>query len=228
MNRILLVEDEINVRTSLETYLKKEGFQILLANSIEAAESKINEMPDLVLLDWMLPDGQGMELLKKWRSQGIHIPTILLTARVDLIDKIIGLELGANDYVTKPFEPRELVARIRVQLRQKAIEQGSFVAEKNNLIESSEISLNLATREVFYQKKNVELTKTEFDLLRTFLANPNQIFSREELLKQVWGYKQYPTTRTVDTHILQLRQKTRVDFFETIHGIGYRFRPTKI
>ena len=218
MTKILIVEDELSIRIPLVEYLKKEGFEILTADTLAEAEKKLSENPSLVLLDWMLPDGQGIELLRNWRQRGLLIPTILLTARTELIDKVVGLELGANDYLTKPFEPRELVARIRVQLRQIS---GQRVDEK---ISGAEILLNRTTREGFFQNKLIDLTKTEFELLKIFLENPNQVFSREELLKHVWGYDHSPTTRTVDTHILQLRQKTSAELFETVHGIGYRFK----
>jgi DNA-binding response OmpR family regulator len=228
MKQILLVEDEVNVRKPLEDFLCKEGYQVLLANSLVEADEKIKGCPDLILLDWMLPDGQGIEQLKKWRHDGVHTPVILLTARADLVDKVLGLELGANDYVTKPFEPRELIARIRVQLRQNSIAQNSTnQSDERQLYESSGISINVKTHEALYLGKSISLAKTEFELLRVFLENSNQVFSREELLKQVWGYDQYPTTRTVDTHVHQLRQKTKSALFETVHGIGYRYRPEK-
>jgi DNA-binding response OmpR family regulator len=220
---ILLVEDEVNVSGPLADYLAKEGFRVARAGTLAEAETRLEEArPELVLLDWMLPDGQGIELLKRLRARGLEVPTILLTARAELVDKVLGLELGANDYVTKPFEPRELVARIRVQLR--AAEPGARAPVGESPLERAGIRMEPRSREVRYEGKMLELTKTEYELLRVFLENPNQVFSREELLKQVWGYEQYPTTRTVDTHILQLRQKTKALLFETVHGIGYRFR----
>jgi DNA-binding response OmpR family regulator len=221
--KILIVEDEMNLLKSLSDYLEGEGFQIFTANSLQTAELKMHASPDVVLLDWMLPDGQGIDLLKKWRHAGINIPVILLTARADLIDKVLGLELGANDYLTKPFEPRELLARIHVQLRQIQPDHHT----EATILEISDIRLVISSREVFYQDKKIELTKMEYYLLKLLLENSNQVFSREELLKQVWGYDKSPTTRTVDTHILQLRQKTHPDLFETMHGIGYRFKVKK-
>ena len=228
MIKILLVEDELNVRKPLQDYLTKEGFEIICADCVKQAEKKIGDNPNLILLDWMLPDGQGVDLLKKWRNQKITTPVIMLTARADLVDKVVGLELGADDYMTKPFEPRELVARIHARLRSGSSQGKSSVpAEPKKIIEVGDFTLNMTTREVFYRKKLLELTKTEFELLKMLVENPNQVFSREELLKKVWGYDQYPTTRTVDTHILQLRQKTNADLFETAHGIGYGFKLTK-
>jgi DNA-binding response OmpR family regulator len=172
----------------------------------------------------MLPDGQGIESLKKWRAKNLQTPVILLTARAELIDKVLGLELGGNDFVTKPFEPRELVARIRVQLRARQPSQGAPGSIQPAGLSLGGITLNVSTVEVFYLGSLVAITKTEFELLKMFLENPNQVFSREELLKKVWGYDQFPSTRTVDTHVLQLRQKFRPEMFETVHGIGYRFR----
>jgi DNA-binding response OmpR family regulator len=224
MIQILLIEDEQNVRVPLKDYLQREGFQISEASTLKEAEVKLKGNPDLILLDWMLPDGQGIESLKRWRAQGLNIPVILLTARADLIDKVLGLELGANDFVTKPFEPRELVARIRVQIR---AQQSPLPSALPLEIHNSGLCLKPATFEVSFSGQLLQTTKTEFELLRTFLENPNQVFSREELLKKVWGYDQYPSTRTVDTHVLQLRQKTRPELFETVHGIGYRFRGEK-
>ena len=223
-SKILIIEDEINLRKSLEDYLAGEGFQTYSADLLKTAELKMSESPDLVLLDWMLPDGHGIELLKKWRQLGVKTPVILLTARADLIDKVLGLELGANDYLTKPFEPRELLARIHVQLRQVNSPQTIDFKYHPDFLEQGYIRLNLSSREVFYHENRVDLTKTEYDLLKYLMASPNQVYSREELLKQVWGYNKTPTTRTVDTHILQLRQKTHPDYFETMHGIGYRFK----
>lgn len=227
MFKLLIVEDETNVRKPLADYLQKEGFEIIEASSLSEGELKMQNQPDLVLLDWMLPDGQGIELLKKWRHQSIEIPVLMLTARADIIDKVLGLELGANDYITKPFEPRELVARIRVRLRERSA-LCSPSQSKEKVLLCGDFSLNLQSRVSTYQNKVLDLTKTEFDLLRLFIENPDQVFSREELLKSVWGYDQYPSTRTVDTHIMQLRQKSNHEHFETVHGIGYRFRATKI
>lgn len=223
MNQILLVEDEPNVSQPLSEFLNKEGFKVSIAHNLAEAECGLSCKPNVVILDWMLPDGQGIELLKQWRARGLSVPVILLTARAELIDKVLGLELGANDYMVKPFEPRELVARIRVQLRASS---SAPIADVK--LENSGIVLDVKSRETYFKNRPMNLAKTEFELLRVFLQNPAQVFSREELLKQVWGYDQYPSTRTVDTHVLQLRQKTKAELFETVHGIGYRFRPDKI
>jgi DNA-binding response OmpR family regulator len=221
MTKILIIEDEESVRKPLEDHLKREGYTVVVSQTGFEGDRRLAENPDLIIADWMLPDIQGIELLKKWRASGVLTPVIMLTARTELVDKVVGLELGANDYMTKPFEPRELVARIRTQLRGR---QMSSPQAKNEEIVSCGVRLSLNTREVYFKDLEVDLTKTEFDLLRLFMENPNQVFSREEILKKVWGYESYPTTRTVDTHVLQLRQKFSSHFFETVHGIGYRFR----
>lgn len=224
-SKILLIEDEENVRIPLEDYLRREGFTLSSAISCSEARKKIQSSPyDLILLDWMLPDGQGIDLIRSWRSEGIQTPALFLTARAELVDKVLGLELGANDYMTKPFEPRELLARIRVHLRGK----GTRASDLQPSFEVGGIVFNLSERRVRFRGREVELKKTEFELLRLFIEYPNQVFSREELLKKVWGYDSYPTTRTVDTHILQLRQKFAAELFETVHGIGYRFRVPRI
>jgi DNA-binding response OmpR family regulator len=165
----------------------------------------------------MLPDGAGIDWLKELRLRDAATPVVMLTARAELLDKVLGLELGANDYLTKPFEPRELVARIRVQLRHRA-------PPERERIEFSGVAVDVKSREAFLDGSPVELTKTEFDLLKLFLESPNQVFARNELLERVWGYESYPSTRTVDTHILQLRQKLGAELFETVHGVGYRMR----
>ncbi len=215
--KILLVEDEKGVREPLATLLAREGYEVLKAETVKEAETQISESPDLVLLDWMLPDGQGIECLKKWRARGIRVPVIMITARTDVIDRVLGLELGAQDYVLKPFEPRELLARVRVHFRDAApVVDASGVSH-------SGIEMNLQNRTVKFRGKELEMTKTEFELLKVFIEAPGQAFSRENLLEKVWGYQNAPTTRTIDTHVLQLRQKTEAHFFVTVHGIGYRF-----
>ncbi len=200
MSRILLVEDDVPLAESLQEYLRAEGFELAWAADGATARTLALKDVDLIILDWMLPDVAGIDLLRQWREQGVDAPILLLTARTELVDRVVGLELGANDYITKPFEPRELLARIRVQLRQKRpvvqITRLSF----------ADIELDPNTRAVTYRGKPVELTRQEFGLLQLFLENPNRVFSREEILNQAWGYEHFPSTRTVDTHVLQLRR----------------------
>lgn len=213
--KILLVEDDKSLGPAIVNNLKMEGYEVTLCENLETARSQTFKEFELILLDWMLPDGQGIDLLKDIN----HVtPVIMLTARTELIDKVLGLESGANDYVTKPFEPRELLARIRVQLRQKA-------TPKEDIFENNGLVLNLNERSVQYHNEEIVFTKMEFDLLYLLASEPKQIFSREKLLDEVWGYENYPTTRTVDTHVLQIRQKISSDVIDTVRGVGYRYNP---
>ncbi len=224
MEHILLIEDDENLGASLKKFVSDEGFQVTLARNIASAEDALASHDDikLVILDWMLPDGQGVDLLRKMRGEKNLTPVIMLTARTELIDKVLGLESGANDYMTKPFEPRELVARIRVQLREKKAGIGSAPPDDEELT-LDDLTLDLARREVRYKGQVVEFTKMEFDFLRLLMGHPNRAFSRDEILNKVWGYEHFPSTRTVDTHVLQIRQKLDERMIETVRGIGYRF-----
>jgi DNA-binding response OmpR family regulator len=222
MSRILLIEDDNNVREPLSLYLKSQAYDVVEADGLKKARELLaTRTPDLVVLDWNLPDGQGLDLVKECRQKGWQFPIILLTARNDILDKVVSLELGANDYMTKPFEPRELLARVRALLR-------TVIAPTNPStstdLEANGICMKIQDRRVQWQSTLVELTKKEFDLLKLFLENPNKVFSRDELLNLVWGYDEYPNTRTVDNHILKLRQTFREHFFETVRGVGYRFK----
>lgn len=221
--KIMLLEDDENLGTSLKKFIQDEGYQVDLAKNLEEARTKKIDDYDLMILDWMLPDGQGVDYLKEVRAKTNAIPVIMLTARTELIDKVIGLESGANDYVTKPFEPRELVARIRAQLRLSNA-SGGGEKESDGKVEVAELMIDKNQREVFFGGKAVEMTKMEFDFITLLAEHPNRAFSRDEILNKVWGYEHYPTTRTVDTHVLQLRQKTRDDLIETVRGVGYRLR----
>lgn len=220
--KIMLLEDDDNLGLSLRKFIQDEGYEVDLARNLEEARSKKIEDYDLMILDWMLPDGQGIDYLKEVRAKTNSVPIIMLTARAELIDKVIGLESGANDYVTKPFEPRELVARIRAQLRLSSANGSEKDTESK--IELGDLVIDKHQREVFFAGKTVEMTKMEFDFLKLLAEHPNRAFSRDEILNKVWGYEHYPTTRTVDTHVLQLRQKTRDDLIETVRGVGYRLR----
>ena len=221
MTRVLYVEDDANLSRSVPPLLRSEGFQVDLARSLGEGRERIGAGSyQVIVLDWMLPDGQGIDWLRDLKLAGNATPVILLTARTELVDRVLGLETGANDYLTKPFEPRELVARIRVQVRLKT----NTAMPADHTIEAGPILIRTDSREVTYQGKNVELARMEFELLKMFCENPNRVFSREELLNRVWGFERYPTTRTVDTHILQLRGKFSEKCFETVRGVGYRLK----
>lgn len=222
---ILIVEDDQNLGLSLKDLLDKEGYLVNLAKNISEAREKNDDKVQCIVLDWMLPDGQGVDLLKEIREGGNNVPVIMLTARTDLIDKVVGLESGANDYLTKPFEVRELLARIRVQLRVISNEKKSTLEKK--IISVSGIDIDEDARKVFFKEKEVELTKMEYELLCLLTSAPDRAFSRDEILNKVWGYENFPSTRTVDTHVLQLRQKFYDELIETVRGVGYRLKREK-
>lgn len=222
MNEILIVEDDQTLNHSLSKMLKLEGFSIVESFSLAEARLKKHSKISLIVLDWMLGDGQGIDYIKELRSLNDFTPIILLTARNDLIDKVIGLETGANDYITKPFESRELIARIRVQLRQLPVNQF-----KQDTLIHGDLELDIKNKEIKYKGNRIVFTKMEFELLKLLMENPKQTFSRENLLDKVWGYENYPTTRTVDTHVLQIRQKTDDSVIETVRGLGYRLADVK-
>lgn len=214
--KILVVEDDRNLNESLQKYLTVELFQVVSAFSFTEASRHSPRDFDLVILDWNLSDGFGLDLLRAWKKSTPSLPIIFLTAKADLADKVLSLESGANDYLTKPFEPRELLARIRVQLRGANVELDK--------IQVGALLIDFTLRKVSWHDRELTLSKTEFELLCFLARHPEKVFSREELLKEVWGYNSSPTTRTVDTHILQLRQKLNSEMFETIHGVGYRMK----
>lgn len=217
MKQVLIVEDDENLGSSLKKIIESEGMKAFLAPTLEQARAHLSENLDVIVLDWMLPDGQGIDFLREVRSREFVMPVIMLTARTDLIDKVLGLETGANDYMTKPFESRELVARVRVQLREKLP-----VKPREEKVTVGKLIINGLEKEVLYDGKKVTFTKMEYELVKLLAENPRQTFSRENLLDKVWGYENFPTTRTVDTHVLQIRQKTADDIIETIRGLGYR------
>lgn len=221
MDKILLIEDDLGLGENLLDFLKMEGFQAKWVKSITEAKDEVISDYSLVILDWMLPDGQGIDLLKFYRGDGVNLPIIMLTAKTDLIDKVVGLEGGASDYMTKPFEPRELLARIRVQLRTFT---NRPIEEEETEIKVSSLIINRDRREVSWENKLVDMTKMEFDFLTLLAQNPNRAISRDEILNKVWGYDSFPSTRTVDTHVLQLRQKLSDSLIETVRGIGYKLK----
>ena len=210
MDKILLIEDDESLGRNLKESLEKENYTVNWAKSLADSIEYNPDNFDIILLDWMLPDGQGIDYLKN----PTKTPIIMLTARTDLLDKVLGLESGASDYITKPFEFRELIARIRVQTRKE-------INQELTKIKLNELLIDAIKREVYHKNELITLTKMEFDLLYLLASQKDQIFSREKLLDKVWGYENYPTTRTVDTHVLQLRQKLGQDIIKTIRGIGY-------
>ncbi len=218
---ILVVDDKANIRELARIYLEKEGFRVETATNGNQALQQIRQSPPaLVVLDLMLPEIDGWEVCRRIRASG-DLPIIMLTARDDDIDKILGLELGADDYVTKPFNPRELVARIRATLRRASPTVSESSTLKRKL---GDVVIDPGSHVVTISGEPVKMRIKEFDLLITFVDNVNQVLSREQLLTKVWGYEYYGETRTVDVHIVNLREKLDASSLriETVWGIGYK------
>lgn len=218
---ILVVDDEPNIVQLCRVYLEREGFRVQTAADGEAALSAVEKLrPALMVLDVMLPEKDGLEVCRQLRAARNPLPILMLTARDDDIDKILGLELGADDYLTKPFNPRELVARVRAILRRggMASQPGEAVVRIHDLM------IDPASREATVQGQRVDLRPKEFDLLLTLAEHKNRVLSREKLLELAWGYDYYGQTRTVDAHIAQLRKKLAraAVNIETVIGIGYK------
>ncbi len=222
--RILIVEDEPAMVAGLRDNLEFEGYEVISAdNGVDGLERAMTDDPDLVLLDVMMPRMSGLDVCKQLKAKRPSVPIIMLTARGQEIDKVVGLELGADDYVTKPFSIRELMARVKAVLR-----RSSPMAPPAEVYEFSDIAVNLRGNEVLRGGKPVELSAKEFALLAYFISHPTETLSRDRLLDAVWGYDNYPNTRTVDTHIVHLRQKLELNpeeprFILTVHGTGYKF-----
>ncbi|MBC8255268.1 MAG: response regulator transcription factor [Ardenticatenia bacterium] len=221
--QILIVDDEPQIVRVLKGYLETAGFQVVTASSgTEAIAAFRHESPDLVVLDLMLPEVDGLDVARAIRRQG-DVPIIMLTARVEETDRLIGLELGADDYVTKPFSPREVVARVRAVLRRT--ERTEPVSPT---LKEGDIVLDPDKRQVTVQGRPVELTPTEFDLLAVLMETPGRVFSRMQLLDKVQGYAYEGYERTVDAHVKNLRQKIEEDpkhprVILTVYGLGYKF-----
>jgi DNA-binding response OmpR family regulator len=223
MPRVLIVDDEPEIVRGIEDNLRFEGYQTLAATNGETGLAlACQEAPDLILLDIMMPRVSGWDVCRELRRRGIDVPVIMLTARAEEADRVRGLELGADDYITKPFSVRELMARVHAVLRRPGPRR------KAALLAFGDVRIHIQARQVFKGGREVPMTRKEFDLLVYLVEHRGEIVTRERLLDQVWGYERFPTTRTVDTHILRLRRKFEVDpdcpaFILTVHGQGYRF-----
>ena len=225
--RILVVDDDQDIVRLVRAYLEKAGFQVLTANEGQTAVHILrHDHPDLVVLDLMLPDEDGWDITRRVRADPTlaHTPIIMLTARIDDTDKIIGLELGADDYITKPFNPREVVARVRSVLRRS---QGLSAQRQPRVYQHADLLMDLRRREVMVSGQPVELTLTEFNLLKTLLENPGYAFTRSELIEQALGYEYEGSERTLDSHMRNLRRKIEPKrsekcYIQTVYGVGYR------
>jgi DNA-binding response OmpR family regulator len=224
MPRILIVEDEPQMRLGLKDNLEFEGYEVEFAEDGQTGLQKIFwQAYDLIILDVMLPKLSGFDVCKAAREKGVKTPILMLTAKGEEIDKVLGLELGADDYVTKPFGLRELLARIKAILRRKS--DLPSPAEVKFLI--GQLEVNFKTFEAFRDRQSVSLSHREFEVLKFLWQNQNQTVSRDQLLTEVWGYDEFPTTRTVDNFIVRLRQKIEADpahprHILTVHGVGYK------
>lgn len=219
---ILIVDDEANIIQLARLYLEREGFQVQAVTDGMAAIQAVEKIhPALVVLDVMLPELDGFEVCRRLRAQNNTTPILMLTARDDDFDKIVGLELGADDYLTKPFNPRELVARVKAVLRRSL--RSSAASEGENL-RLGDLMIDVARREVRTGGTLVELRTQEFEVLLVFARHPGQVFSREKLLDLAWGYDFFGQTRTVDVHVAQLRRKLSASSvqIDTVTGVGYK------
>jgi DNA-binding response OmpR family regulator len=222
--RILIIEDEPAMVAGLRDNFEYEGYEVISAgDGVTGLERALTDNPDLVVLDVMMPRMSGLDVCKQLKARHPKVPIIMLTARGQEIDKVVGLELGADDYVTKPFSVRELMARVKAVLRRV-----SQQAAPPEIYRFNDIEVNIRGNEVRRAGKPIELSAKEFALLVYFISHPQETLSRDRLLDEVWGYDSYPSTRTVDTHIVHLRQKLEPNpeeprFILTVHGSGYKF-----
>ena len=220
--KLLLVDDDPDLLYTLEKYLQKAGYTTVLANNGKSAIETFNtEKPDAALIDVMMPELDGFEVVKKIRSES-DIPIILLTARSDETDKVVGLELDADDYVTKPFSPREVVARLKAIMR-----RGNQKRENPSKITIGKITIDKNTRSVIRENFPIQLTKTEFDILLALMESPEQVFTRDQIIDKVLGYTYEGFERTIDAHIRNIRKKiepdaNNPDYIKTVFGVGYK------
>ena len=226
--RILIVEDEPAILRGLQDNLRLEGFDVVTAADGESGyKLALESKPDLMILDLMLPRMSGYEICRKLRAAGVNTPILILTARSEETDRVLGLDLGADDYVTKPFSIRELLARVRALLRRT--QPATPTAPEPAQLRFSGALLDFQKYEASKDGQPVDLTRKEFGIVRFLATRPGVVVSRDELLNEVWGYDAYPTTRTVDNHIASLRAKLEPDaanprHFLTVHGVGYKFQ----
>lgn len=223
--KILIVDDEENICELVRLYIEKDGFDAIIAgNGNEAIAKFDSENPDLILLDIMLPGKDGWQVCREIRAKS-NVPIIMLTAKGETFDKVLGLELGADDYVVKPFEPKELIARIRAVLRRSAAVDENPQNEDELTFDG--LKINQSTYEVYIDDKKIEMPPKEFELLYFLAKNTNKVFTRDQLLDEIWGYEFFGDSRTVDVHIKRIREKldgeSRNWALKTVWGVGYKF-----
>ncbi|WP_042373339.1 response regulator transcription factor [Streptacidiphilus neutrinimicus] len=228
--RVLVVDDEPALRDALESSLAFEGYEVLTASDgLEALDAVAEEQPDLVLLDIMMPRMDGLTAVRRLRGRGDTVPVLMLTARDAVGDRVTGLDVGADDYLAKPFELDELLARVRALLRRSAIASAAGPqADADEVMTFEDLAMNTTTREVTRAGKPVELTRTEYMLLEMFMAHPRQVLTREQILKAVWGFDFEPSSNSLDVYVMYLRRKTEAGglprLVHTVRGVGYALR----
>ena len=225
--KILIIEDEPDIRKTLEYNISREGYEVISASSLSEGREKLESASfSLLLLDLMLPDGSGLDLCRELKQDKSlsSMPVIILTAKDDEVDKVVGFELGADDYVTKPFSVRELILRVKAVLKRGEIKSDNMEVQR----QFGELKIDVDSHEVFVNDEQVSLTALEFKLLRQLVDRRGRVQSRDQLLSDVWGYSSDVTTRTVDTHIKRLREKLggMGKYVQTIRGVGYKFTRT--
>lgn len=239
METVLVVEDSRVMQRTLQRLFESDGLQVRLASDGAAGlESFKQQTPSVVVLDLKLPRLPGKEVCRALKAHAASVPIVVLSANTEVEDKVLLLELGADDYVTKPFSPKELLARVRRAMRrgEPSVPHGTTVAAEtaqHALLAFGNVRIDFTSMEAARAGKPITLTAQEFKLLKFFARSPGRVISREELLNEVWGYTDYPTTRTVDNHVLRLRQKLEPDpanprYFLTMHGSGYKFTPSSM
>lgn len=225
IGKILIVDDEDDIRNLILTYLKKEGYKVYeAADGLQAVNTAREQAPDLVILDIMLPKMSGLEVLSTLRRES-DVYVIMLTAKTEEVDKLVGLNMGADDYLTKPFSPRELVARVNAAFRR--IMQISSGVEKR-VYRTAHIQLDEGAHKAWVDNEPLDLTAIEFDMLSTLMMHNGQALTREQLLQHVWGTDYYGETRVVDVHIGHIRKKLGDRFISTVWGVGYRFEDERV
>lgn len=224
-NKILIIEDEKDLVEGLKLNLADEGYELDWAfDGTGGLHKALEESPDLIILDIMLPEMDGLEVCRQLRQKGVGIPIIMLTAKGKEIDRVVGLEIGADDYVTKPFSVRELLARIKALLRRADREPKDIP----KIYSFGNVEIDFAHFKVRRQGKELDLTSLEMEILKYLIAHRGEVVSRNDLLDKIWGYESFPTTRTIDNHILKLRKKIEEDpahprYIFSVYGTGYRF-----
>jgi len=231
MDTVLVVEDSRPMQRTLQRLFEADGLQVQLASDGAAGlESFQKQLPNVVVLDLKLPRLPGKELCRAFKAHASSVPVVVLSANAEVEDKVLLLELGADDYVTKPFSPKELLARVRRAMRraETTVSDPAIESAQHSILTFGNVRVDFTSMEAARGGKPLALTAQEFKLLKFFAGSPDRVISREELLNEVWGYENYPTTRTVDNHVLRLRRKLEADpanprHFLTTHGAGYRF-----